>query len=131
MTLPETSRRPRSKGWRSLRPAAETEFAERLGVSDNALQQRLREIASSSFADPQEALDDYESARALRMNLADAVACLPERQQLVLALYYQEGLRMREIGEVLDISESRASKLHAKALVSVRAMVGALSLGSR
>ena len=64
------------------------------------------------------------------MNLADAVACLPERQQLVLALYYEEELRMREIGEVLGITASRVSQLHAKALISVRATIGALAVVS-
>jgi len=130
MTLRDTSRRPRRKGWRSLRPPTETEFAEGLGISENALQQLVLEFASPGLDDPQKTRGDYESVRVLRMNLADAVACLPERQQLVLALYYEEELRMREIGEVLGITASRVSQLHAKALISVRATIGALAVVS-
>ena len=84
-----------------------------------------RVIPSSSCqpspCEPQDSLNAYESARALRMDLADAVACLPEPQQFILALYYREGLRMREIGVVLGITESRISQLHAKALIGLRA----------
>ena len=73
----------------------------------------------------QDSLDAYEGARALRMDVADAIACLPERQQIVLALYFQEQLKMREIGEVLGMTEFRVSRLHASALIAVKAAVGA------
>jgi RNA polymerase sigma factor for flagellar operon FliA len=136
------------------RPPTESELAECLGIDTDALQERLLGIADSAiysfdaplmagrsdgsdnrtlldslggpgFADPQIELDDVESAEALKANLADAVARLPERQQFILALYYREELRMREIGEVLGITESRISQLHAKALISLRAaMIG-------
>jgi len=46
---------------------------------------------------------------------------LPDREKLVLALYYDEELNLREIGEVLDVSESRVCQIHGQALVRLRA----------
>ena len=53
--------------------------------------------------------------------LAKAIETLPEREKLVLSLYYDEELNLREIGEVLDVSESRVCQIHGQALVRVRA----------
>ena len=47
----------------------------------------------------------------LRQLLASGVTALPERQRLVVTLYYLEDLRLKEIGEVLNLSESRVSRL--------------------
>ena len=77
-------------------------------------------VASHAFADPQDALDVEESANELKATFTDAISQLPERQQLVLALYYKEDLLLREIGEVMGVSESRVSQLHRKALTSLR-----------
>jgi RNA polymerase sigma factor for flagellar operon FliA len=55
--------------------------------------------------------------------LAMAIAGLPERERLVLSLYYDEGLNLKEIGAVLAVSESRVSQLHSQALVRLRARV--------
>lgn len=52
--------------------------------------------------------------------LASAIESLNEREQLVLALYYQEELTLKEIGHVLDVSESRVSQIHTKAILSLR-----------
>ena len=51
---------------------------------------------------------------------ADAIAALPEREKLVVALYYYENLTLREIGEVLGVTESRVSQLHTKAVLRLR-----------
>ena len=55
--------------------------------------------------------------------LAAAIAELPERERLVLSLYYDEGLNLKEIGAILAVSESRVSQLHSQALVRLRARV--------
>ncbi|MHB8659417.1 MAG: RNA polymerase sigma factor WhiG [Solirubrobacteraceae bacterium] len=66
--------------------------------------------------DPQAAVDQSE----LRDRIADAIAALPEREKLVVALYYYENLTLREIGEVLGVTESRVSQLHTKAVLRLR-----------
>jgi RNA polymerase sigma factor for flagellar operon FliA len=66
--------------------------------------------------DPQQAIDESE----LRDRIAYAIAALPEREKLVVALYYYENLTLREIGEVLGVTESRVSQLHTKAVLRLR-----------
>mgnify|MGYP001205379158 CR=1 FL=1 len=56
----------------------------------------------------------------LREELARAVAQLPERERLVISLYYVERLTMREIAAVLEVSETRVSQLHAQAVKRLR-----------
>ncbi|MCH8501080.1 MAG: RNA polymerase sigma factor FliA [Aliidiomarina sp.] len=55
--------------------------------------------------------------------IARAIAALPEKEKLVMALYYQEELNLKEIGAVLDVSESRVSQLHSQAIKRIRASV--------
>ena len=134
------------------RPPSESELAGGLGLGVVELRKRLLEIAdsrihsfdaplvrhgtegdaslldvvpSSDFADPQEALDASEEAASLSATLTDAIAGLPEREQFVLACRYRDDLRLGEIGEVMGVTESRVSQLHAKALISLRAVIGA------
>ncbi|MCS7220738.1 MAG: FliA/WhiG family RNA polymerase sigma factor [Anaerolineae bacterium] len=57
----------------------------------------------------------------LRQALKEALLRLPQREQLLLSLYYYEGLTMREIGEVLDLSQARVCQLHAKIILYLRA----------
>jgi RNA polymerase sigma factor FliA len=66
--------------------------------------------------DPQMLVDQSE----LRDRIADAIAALPEREKLVVALYYYENLTLREIGEVLGVTESRVSQLHTKAILRLK-----------
>ncbi len=70
--------------------------------------------------DPQALVDQAE----LRDRIADAIAALPEREKLVIALYYYENLTLREIGEVLGVTESRVSQLHTKAVLRLRSKLG-------
>src|SRR6202022_3283627 len=63
--------------------------------------------------DPEQLVDQSE----LRDRIADAIAALPEREKLVVALYYYENLTLREIGEVFGVTESRVSQLHTKAVL--------------
>ncbi len=53
--------------------------------------------------------------------LAEEIGCLPEREKLVMALYYDEELNLKEIGEVLGVSESRVSQIHSQAIKRLRA----------
>ena len=57
----------------------------------------------------------------MRTRLADAIAKLPERERLVLTLYYHEEMTMKEIGLTLDVVESRVSQIHSSAVLRLRA----------
>jgi len=63
----------------------------------------------------------------VHQRLADAIHQLPEREQLVMTLYYYEELTMREIGLALDVVESRVSQIHSAALVRMRELVADMS----
>jgi RNA polymerase sigma factor for flagellar operon FliA len=126
------------------RAPSEAELAKRLEISEEELQTSLLEIANSSVyaldelwtvsdssgdqvslldtisdpraEDPQESLASSE----IKDRLTEAIASLPEREQLVVALYYYENLTLREIGEVLGVTESRVSQLHTKAVMRLK-----------
>lgn len=61
------------------------------------------------------------TSQAFRRSLAEAIEELPEREKLVLSLYYQEELNLKEIGAVLEVSESRVSQIHSQAAMRLRA----------
>jgi RNA polymerase sigma factor FliA len=126
------------------RAPTEAELAAKLNMTEEELQGALLEIANSSVyaldelwtvsdssgdqvslldtiaddgaADPQEALATTE----VKDRLTEAIGGLPEREQLVVALYYYENLTLREIGEVLGVTESRVSQLHTKAVMRLK-----------
>ena len=81
----------------------------------------LDTIADSRAPDPEAVVNQSE----LRDRIADAIAALPEREKLVIALYYYENLTLREIGEVLGVTESRVSQLHTKAVLRLRSKLSA------
>ncbi|MBF0559779.1 MAG: FliA/WhiG family RNA polymerase sigma factor [Nitrospirae bacterium] len=66
---------------------------------------------------------DELNLKELRSALGSAIDVLPEKERLVLTLYYYEELTMKEIGKVLDISESRVCQLHGKALLKLRSVM--------
>nr|MBN2278320.1 FliA/WhiG family RNA polymerase sigma factor [candidate division Zixibacteria bacterium] len=70
----------------------------------------------------QSALGDLEKSE-LRAFLVTAIDRLTEQEKLVIALYYFEELTLKEIGEVMSISESRVSQIHTKAVVKLRGMI--------
>jgi RNA polymerase sigma factor for flagellar operon FliA len=76
----------------------------------------LDTIQDPDAVDPAAALDVTET----KDRLAEAIARLPEREKLVVALYYYENLTLREIGEVLGVTESRVSQLHTKAVLRLK-----------
>jgi RNA polymerase sigma factor FliA len=87
-------------------------------VSDSSGDQvsLLDTIQDPTSPDPAKVMD----ATDLKDRVADAIARLPEREKLVIALYYYENLTLREIGEVLGVTESRISQLHTKAVLRLR-----------
>ena len=56
----------------------------------------------------------------------EAIETLPEREKLVLTLYYQEELNLKEIGAVLEVGESRVSQLHIQSIKRLRTKLGKL-----
>jgi RNA polymerase sigma factor for flagellar operon FliA len=127
-----------------MRAPTDAEIAKKLGVSGDELEDSLREISRTSIAaldelwspsgggdqialidtiedgsgpDPESSLELTEIKEAL----AEAISVLPEREKLVVTLYYYEELTLREIGEVLGVTESRVSQLHTKAILRLKA----------
>ena len=127
------------------RAPSDEEIATKVGISQEELEDSLTDISRSSIAaldelwtvsgsggdqialidtiedesvpDPQSAM----SATEMKEAIADAIARLPEREKLVVTLYYYEDLTLREIGEVLGVTESRVSQLHTKAILRLKA----------
>jgi RNA polymerase sigma factor FliA len=81
----------------------------------------LDTIQDPNAIDPAQELDAGE----MKDRLAEAIARLPEREKLVVALYYYENLTLREIGEVLGVTESRVSQLHTKAVLRLKSRLQA------
>ena len=65
--------------------------------------------------------DEDSGDEQFRVRLAEGIAALPEREQLVMSLYYTDELNLREIGQALGVSESRVCQMHGQALLRLRA----------
>jgi RNA polymerase sigma factor for flagellar operon FliA len=119
--------------------ASATDIAEGLGVSIDEYHKLGQDAASCRlFSFDQMGSTDDESSPAdharderpgpfehiedagFRDAMAAAIDTLPEREKLVLSLYYDEDMNLREIGEVLEVSESRVCQIHGQALVRLR-----------
>ena len=128
------------------RDVSDQEVAAEMGVSldeyhaitQDSLSSRLFSIDELGGEDenPDDFLPSGESSpadgvqrAALRQQLAAAIATLPERERLVLALYYDEELNLKEIGLVLGVSESRVSQIHSQAAQRLRARLKDWSAG--
>lgn len=124
------------------RTPTNTELAEELGVTKAKVQTMLAEsnnfvlslddrfgskdsegsmslidvVEDKNSPDPEGAIEAVE----LRKRLAAAIASLPEREKLLIALYYHENMTLKEIGEVISVSESRVCQLHAQAILRLR-----------
>ena len=70
-------------------------------------------------ADPLNLLEDKNLKQALVMGIER----LPEREKLMMALYYEKELNLREIGEVMGVTESRVCQLHSQAIARLRSQV--------
>ncbi|MGF1547901.1 MAG: RNA polymerase sigma factor FliA [Thiotrichales bacterium] len=102
----------------------EASFAQLLSMDeqdegDDEGNSRVFDIASTD-ATPQQLLQSEEVHRVV----ADAIERLPEREKLVMALYYTEDMNLKEIGAVLGVSESRVSQIHGQAIARIRAGLG-------
>lgn len=99
----------------SLDEAAATAAGEAVRLGDA--------IPDETSPDPLEMVAEEDN----RQLLAKAVSSLNEKDRLVLSLYYQKGLTLKEIGRVLEVSESRVCQLHARALQRLRKKLSELS----
>ena len=75
---------------------------------------------NSHFAQPEESIQEEELKRVLR----ESMDLLTEKEQKVILLYYYEDLTLKEISNILEVSESRVSQLHTKALAKMRKKMG-------
>lgn len=124
------------------RPPSESELADALGMALADYQRMLQEARGhqlvyledlsdgeddaylerhlvSSQPDPLGALLDQD----MRETLVRAIEDLPEREKMMMALYYDEELNLREIGEVLGVTESRVCQLHTQAIARLRSRI--------
>jgi RNA polymerase sigma factor for flagellar operon FliA len=118
----------------------ESEMAEYLGVSAKTYDDMCRDVRNiaivsaedltgegmARFADELETQPHHEvDAKEMRERVASAVAKLPERERQVLSLYYVEELRLKEIGEIFGVTESRVCQIHTQAVARLRKIVEA------
>ncbi|MEM6998374.1 MAG: RNA polymerase sigma factor FliA [Pseudomonadota bacterium] len=122
------------------RDARDTEVAERLGMDLDEYHQVLQDASShqivsfenilskdadivegsgSAIAGPYDSLEKDN----LKEVLAKVIGGLPERERLVMSLYYDEELNLRETGEVLGVSESRVCQIHSQAMIRIKAEI--------
>jgi len=120
------------------RDARDVEIAERLGIDLSEYHKILKDasmhkifstedlaagaenVAQGIFGDIAGPLERLESSE-FRQYMKRAIGSLPEREQLVMSLYYDEDLNLREIGDVLGVTESRVCQIHAQAVLRLRA----------
>ncbi|HET8850326.1 MAG TPA: RNA polymerase sigma factor FliA [Marinobacter sp.] len=121
---------------RAGREAQDTEVADELGIELSEYHASLADASSGRLFSLDELnesgdlpLEESEtsdnpldglSASAFQRSLAEAIDALPEREKLVLSLYYQEELNLKEIGAILGVSESRVSQIHSQAALRLR-----------
>ncbi len=126
------------------RPATDAEIAESMGLTESDFQQTVMKVSltnvlslndvwhSGDDSDHISIGDSIEAPSSLnpdvivereeiRRVITEAINELPERERMVLVLYYHEDLTFKEIGQVLEVSESRISQLHTKANLRLRA----------
>lgn len=129
------------------RAPSDAELATELQWSDDDLARTLNQISSSGVAALDEVVsgmdrgdsatlgdtiaDGSDSPSAMfeseemKMILANSIAALPEREKIVLSLYYYETMTLAEIGRVLGVTESRVCQIHTKAVIHLRARLAA------
>lgn len=105
------------EGWRS-----EAEFTNMISLDDYLEQgsEGRMESLNSQFEQPENAIQKQE----LKEMLVEALQKLTENEQKVITLYYYEELTLKEISQILSVSESRVSQLHTKALQKIKDRLG-------
>ncbi len=128
------------------RPATDAEVAKRLSIDINELDDMIGEVAVATIVslDADTSGDESDNSTSLGDYLADTrsediekvlarqemkdligsrMAELPEKEQLVLVLYYYEELTLKEIGEILDVTESRVCQIHTRAILRLKGKI--------
>jgi RNA polymerase sigma factor for flagellar operon FliA len=90
------------------------------GGDDGGGSTTVGDMIAGTVGDPVAAFEVEE----MKQILADAINRMPDRERLVLTLYYYEGLTLAEIGEVLGVTESRVCQIHTKAILQLRSRLG-------
>jgi len=122
------------------REAQAAEIAEEMGIDINDYYDLLSDTAAVRLVSLEQASDsgmefsdEDDSAdtplreledEGLQRALATQIEALPEREKLVMALYYDQGLNLKEIGEVLEVSESRVCQIHSQAVLRLKGRLG-------
>ncbi|SHM11337.1 RNA polymerase sigma factor for flagellar operon FliA [Caldanaerovirga acetigignens] len=109
---------------------SDEDICRKLNITIDELQRTYRELAATSVVSLEEVLavvaeederpEHYVEKEELKKLLGDAIDRLPSKEKLVVALYYYEGLNLKEISMVLNISPARVSQLHTKAIMRLR-----------
>lgn len=125
------------------RVPTDEEIAAELQISTEDLEKWLADIAAGSVGpldhvamdntaadtdaqmQPGRAMEEGELRDAMRAEISK----LPEREQAILILYYEDGLTLSEIGEALGVTESRISQIHTKAVLQLRSRLAAAGMG--
>ncbi len=124
------------------RAPSDEELAKQLHIGEDELTRWLASIAATTVGPLDRAIaagyepESVESVgmehpvaaiedRELRDTMRNEIRKLPEREKLVLSLYYDEGLTLAEIGEVLGVTESRVSQIHTKSVLHLRSRMSA------
>ena len=95
----------------------ETNAGRILGIDDLGVSEDV--LSGKEFSNEDDIYRGVEG-NTFKSSLAKAIKNLPEREALILSLYYDEELNLREIGEVLSVSESRVSQIHSQAMLRLR-----------
>jgi RNA polymerase sigma factor FliA len=88
-----------------------------LTASDDGEETGVLDVADEGSLGPDEGIEHD----GMREALVEAITALPEREQLVMSLYYEQELNLKEIGAVLGVSESRVCQIHGQAVIRLRA----------
>jgi len=78
----------------------------------------LNELISDEYD-----IDEEESKKKIKESLIEGIQCLHEKERLVITLYYYENLNLKEIGSVLEVTESRVSQIHSSAITKLRSLL--------